>query len=569
MSNNEYLDFEYIDGFYGGAAVGGVLIPQDLQYYRTTIDNIFVFHWDFLQEAYVPGLKGLLYELQIDTVNTFDSVNLQKFSLATIQTSLIATTTANIFSTTTIGRSSLSLTPNLYAGMSIQITGGTGTGQLRRVLSNTATTFTVEFPWTTTPDGTSTFIVFKSNVQNFQNGNEAKGFQIQVPTRLTNGGQTWYAQVRTLSTTVPVSEFSIPIAFVLIDRFDLTEAENLINDLADYHVYNKDVVKLPENQRNTLLWKIMLMYGKEFDRTLLLKELVRQDNYLTFTRDENLYNNWGIYFNFIKPSTMQFVDYRRCLQSMIDASLHGSTNEAIMTIARCFTGVGPLIETIRDIADFFLTTIMEQFTTSGTTNVYLLTQYSSFLTNTLILFRDGPSTHTLLAPNVDYFAYEDLPGFTTLVTDPAGDTLTAFYEISEPEPLLFDSSDGLTYSGTLALTHGSTDVFGTGTDIDAHISIGDQISDGQVWETVQYINGDFRLTLTNPWIGDTEVIPFMKLNYTSTQIPPNHIWDRLTEMYGVLITIENPAQFSLNQVLIEQLISLVLPAHIKVFFIFN
>lgn len=569
MSSPLYLGSEYLDGFYGDTlAAATALTPLDLQFYRTTTDNVYVVHWSFTEAAYVPGLKKLTYELQLDTVDTFNSGNLQTFSLATVQSSVLTNTTADIFSTNTIGRSTLSLGTSLLIGNIVQIVSGTGVGQLRRIISNTSTTFTVEFAWSINPDSTSVFIVYQSNVQSYQNGNEAKGYQIAVPSRTINPKENLFVRVRTLSGVNVVSPYSVTLSIQLLDRYDLVEAENLINNLPDYHIYNKNIVKLPEAQRVTLLWKIMKMYGLELDRALLLKELVRTDNYISLTRDEQLFANFGTFFNFIKPTSMQPVDYRRCLQALIAASFEGSTDEAILTIVRCFTGVSCTIETIRDIADFFLTTILEQFTTSGTTNTYQFNQALSFVANSLVLVRDGSTTHALLTPGLDYQELDTLPGFKTTVTDPSGVTLTAFYDIAEPSPILFDPTDGLTFSGVIGLTNGDIDVFGTGTSFNSNLNIGDQITDGQVWSTVQFISDNAHLTLTESWPGDSELIPLKKLRYTDVQIPPRTVWDAQTEAFGVLLTIFNPAQFTLDRILIEQLIGLILPAHVKALFVF-
>jgi hypothetical protein len=47
-----------------------------------------------------------------------------------------------------------------YRNYRIEITGGTGIGQSRRIICNTATVFTVERPWSTNPDSTSTYKVW-------------------------------------------------------------------------------------------------------------------------------------------------------------------------------------------------------------------------------------------------------------------------------------------------------------------------------------------------------------------------------------------------------------------------
>ncbi len=71
----------------------------------------------------------------------------------------VAATTANIFSSATIGNSGLARTVNGDMDAAVYVVSGTGAGQNRAIASNTATTFTVSPAWTTVPDGTSVFLV--------------------------------------------------------------------------------------------------------------------------------------------------------------------------------------------------------------------------------------------------------------------------------------------------------------------------------------------------------------------------------------------------------------------------
>ncbi|MFN3833393.1 MAG: hypothetical protein ACK4SQ_14300 [Allorhizobium sp.] len=58
----------------------------------------------------------------------------------------------------TLSNSAAAMTVNAYVGCNLFIWRGTGAGQLRPVVSNTATTFTVSSPWTVQPDSTSEYI---------------------------------------------------------------------------------------------------------------------------------------------------------------------------------------------------------------------------------------------------------------------------------------------------------------------------------------------------------------------------------------------------------------------------
>lgn len=52
-------------------------------------------------------------------------------------------------------------------------------------------------------------------------------------------------------------------------------------------------------------------------------------------------------------------------------------------------------------------------------------------------------------------------------------------------------------------------------------------------------------------------------------VPPPILWDRGTLAAGVIIHVLNPAHFALNQELIKALVTPLLPAHVKVYFVFD
>lgn len=91
-------------------------------------------------------------------------------------------TNADIGSSTTIGSSSQSYVPNSFAGLVVEITGGTGAGQTRNIISNTATTFTVYPAWSTTPDSTSDFRVSPSKL--YGSTNTVTAIAVDAPTQI-------------------------------------------------------------------------------------------------------------------------------------------------------------------------------------------------------------------------------------------------------------------------------------------------------------------------------------------------------------------------------------------------
>ncbi len=90
--------------------------------------------------------------------------------------------TAEIFSETTVGNSALSMLPNEYAGATVRIASGTGSGQERTIASNTATTITTASGWGVAPDATSTFLIADSTWQ-FGATSNASPVSFSVPNR--------------------------------------------------------------------------------------------------------------------------------------------------------------------------------------------------------------------------------------------------------------------------------------------------------------------------------------------------------------------------------------------------
>lgn len=84
---------------------------------------------------------------------------------------------ADTFSTNTIGKAGLALTPDEWNGKTIVIREGKGTGQERRIVSHTESVFTVHENWATLPDASSRFAVVQTEWIRAQ---ESEGAEITV-----------------------------------------------------------------------------------------------------------------------------------------------------------------------------------------------------------------------------------------------------------------------------------------------------------------------------------------------------------------------------------------------------
>lgn len=451
----------------GSSPVDG--IPQDLRFYRTSQDGIYVFWWGFNPAFITPSLASANFDLELDTSNTFTSPNLVSFTSGSL----------------------------------------------------------VDPPIT------------------FQNGNVRKGFAVPVATRVDGIVQTWYARVRT-HTFSYISDWSSTLTWTIPQKTQQQYAESLMTSLPDAHVYGKGDLLKPVNQRNSNLYLVDNMYGNQLDQVYYANYLTQTDNYITLCVDENLYQNFGVLFNYAKPNSMQYVDYRWILMNLIQASLVGSTNEAIILTVQSFTGVPPIITNIRDEDDFFLITIQDP-TVVAIVSVPVHTSYP-FTDATFVLEN---ITTGLLVPSSSYTT-DGVQGTWTLTNGAlSGHTFQAMFDTgnpSDPFPVVFDALAGATtLTGLVTFTNGSMNVTGGGTLFLTELSIGDEITDpnGIYIGEVSQITDNTHATLLNPWFGPTEVTASYILLYTDLQLPPPILWDESTLAFGVLITILNPGNFAL------------------------
>ncbi|MCW1888083.1 MAG: LamG domain-containing protein [Candidatus Moranbacteria bacterium] len=94
-----------------------------------------------------------------DTITLVQARRLYNDARPAVGKRTVTVADATTATASTIGDSGESWIPNEFAGTIVELTGGTGSGQTRRVVSNTATTMTVSPAFTTTPDTTTDFEV--------------------------------------------------------------------------------------------------------------------------------------------------------------------------------------------------------------------------------------------------------------------------------------------------------------------------------------------------------------------------------------------------------------------------
>ncbi len=109
------------------------------------------------QERYILSHTATTFTLKTNWTTNPDGTS--QFLVTGPGTTILGTTLADIFGSSTIGNSGLARTVNADAGFSVWIISGTGAGQNRQITANTATTYTVSPAFAVNPDATSRFVV--------------------------------------------------------------------------------------------------------------------------------------------------------------------------------------------------------------------------------------------------------------------------------------------------------------------------------------------------------------------------------------------------------------------------
>ncbi len=93
-----------------------------------------------------------------------------------------------VHSAATVGNASLNLQVNQYQSAVVRLTRGTGAGQERTVLGNTATILTIDAPWSIEPDATSFFVIAENSWRTGSSGSTSP-ISADIPERIGAGVQ--------------------------------------------------------------------------------------------------------------------------------------------------------------------------------------------------------------------------------------------------------------------------------------------------------------------------------------------------------------------------------------------
>jgi len=607
----------YGDGtFYGSGSFfspTGVDVPISLDFTRTDMDNIYTFRWTFDQNFFTSTLKDLDFQLQIDQVSTFDSVNLFTYTTSTEDFTIPAVPTYTI---------TLSLIPQRILVVESGTTKFTpvatapAAGQYLVDLSTGILTFNAANA------GAAIRVIYvdvgSTDILEFHRGNVVKGFSIPIYVR-TDDSIPFYARVRSKSGPITFTSWSSTLSLQTLPDTTRAAADDLINGLPDRHVYPYEEALKPLSQRTKNISFIYEMLGNEFDLLNLEMTLTQEDGLTARTRDARIYDVYGRKFGFLKSNSMEFTDYRYIVESMWRASLIGGTYNAIKFVGRSFTGVDPIITPFSELANFITaaeTTTSETVTVPGLfpfqitlskiprnlpsvrgssiSAIGAATALASVKTLFVNINGDGVQTITLAIDNNGFDIATDIQTKIQALTavTPANqiafDNFIVEFVPATLQYILASGTDStlstvVILGGTaaadlkLGIANGGTET--TGLSVPSPYSSTPAVGE----YSINFTTGEVTFNAANSGQGPFYIlynatdtiytyVPEKPALYPTIPTVPSYtpnIYDRTETGFSILITLNNPAGFTLDLSIISFLIKQIVPAHTRFVLITN
>jgi len=171
----------------------------------------------------------------------------------------------------------------------------------------------------------------------YNKGQIVIAFEIAFPIRAEGQTIPYYWKVRASGLTVE-SDYTDTQTFIR----DLSNKQVLTDQLSDGYpdenVYTKD-------SDSTIIYTIAKEHARQVEEMDFEAIRTKRDIYLSSVRDEALYNNFGVLYNF--PNRGQVLqEYREQLIQLKDAFQYSGTEGAIQRIVKIFTCTDPVIEEV-------------------------------------------------------------------------------------------------------------------------------------------------------------------------------------------------------------------------------
>ena len=436
----------------------------------------------------------------------------------------------------------------------------------------------------------------------YQNGNAVKAFGYNFLTRTEEIDRTIYHMVRVVGNKSE-SLYSNYNILTIPQGYQQAATERMFGGLPDNNIYYLDLLKLaPEDRINYNIYYVEQMYGYEMDNSYFETKQTRWDTILDLCRDTNFETNFSLIYNLEKPMDLKYAEFRNFIKNFNIATTLGSTEAAINTVVNSLTAVNPDILLIRDY-DWWLLNgnkilnsnfedlvnpLHDWLFLNSVTNNSVSSSYSRFgnyslQQGSLIAGTQKSTTNTFpVEQNKNYsleFSYYNFTGATITATT----THPLSWNIN-----FYGTTVSLSMSGTYTVTTVNNNVL-----LNSYYNYTEPIKVGQWVDIIDPtilapVNASYaNLQLNTSFSTSNQFIyfdgfqlesspttPFEEFEYylddpNYPDIVPPTLFDKNEYAFAVIISIKNPYGFALDKSLIQEAIYKVVPAHIKVYLVWE
>jgi hypothetical protein len=179
---------------------------------------------------------------------------------------------------------------------------------------------------------------------NYRRGQLVFAYEIVMPMRQPNLETPYWWKVRIISPTLE-SVYSDPELVLRDQSLHREITASLFGKIPDDNAYTKDA-------NSTNVYTLMKEFARQIELMRFEAKRTKNDIYIDKTRDENVYNNFGILYEYKKPTNVTPAEYKEQIRRIKEAFELAGTIGALNIFLQVFTCEEETLTLIRSLTGF-------------------------------------------------------------------------------------------------------------------------------------------------------------------------------------------------------------------------
>lgn len=179
---------------------------------------------------------------------------------------------------------------------------------------------------------------------NYRRGQLVFAYEIIMPPRQPDLTTPYWWKVKVLSNELE-SDYSEPKLILRDESLHKEITESLFGKLPDENSYTKDT-------KSTNVFTLMKEFGRQIEKMRFEAKRTKNDVYFDKARDTSIYNNFGVLYEYKKPSNITPQEYREQVRRIAEAFDLAGTVGALNILLEVFTCQEETLTLIRSLTGF-------------------------------------------------------------------------------------------------------------------------------------------------------------------------------------------------------------------------